>query len=298
MTAASRRALLLPLLALALPAAARAQAPAGPANGGRHEVRVVRDVAYHDGTDADPKKHRLDLYLPKGVDGFPVVLFIHGGGWSSGDRRLYGSFGTTFARNGVGAVVISYRLSPGVQHPAHVEDVARAFAWTRKNIARYGGRPDAVFVTGQSAGGHLAALLATNDRYLNAHGLSPRDMKGVMPMSGVYVFRPGRLERVLGKDADAADSASPLKHVTGKEPPFLIVYADRDFPGCALMSRNLQKALTSKKVEADLLEIKDRTHITIIVRLMFDESDPATRALLDFVARHAGPKPRPSEPAS
>jgi acetyl esterase/lipase len=286
------------LLPLALGSVAAAQEAAGPVKRARHEVRVVRDIAYHEGPDSDLKKHRLDLYLPKGVEGFPTLLFIHGGGWSSGDRRLYGSLGTTFARNGVGAAVISYRLSPQVQHPAHVEDVARAFSWLHKNIAAQGGRPDLLFVTGQSAGGHLAALLATNERYLKPYGLSPRHIRGVMPMSGVYFFRPGRLERVLGKGEDAAESASPLRHVTGKEPPFLIVYADRDFPGCDLMSRALREALQAKNVEADLLEVKDRNHISIIVRLMIDENDPATQALLAFMARHSGPKPRPPERAS
>src|SRR5437773_2522251 len=84
----------------------------------------------------------------------------------------------------------------------NIEDVARAFAWTHKNISSYGGRADQIYVTGQSAGGHLAALLATNERYLKAEKLSLKDIKGVMPMSGVYVFRGGRMERVLGKGQD------------------------------------------------------------------------------------------------
>jgi acetyl esterase/lipase len=265
-----------------------AEAPGPVMIGGRFDVESVYDVAYYDGPDADPRKHKLDLFLPKGQKNFPVLFFIHGGGWSSGDRKLYGGLGRLFAKNGVGSVVISYRLSPQVQHPGHVEDVARAFAWTYKNIRKYGGDRDRIFVTGQSAGGHLAALLATNEGYLKTHDLSVKAIKGVIPMSGVYSVPPGRLKRVLGDTPDAAKTASPLQNVSGKEPPFLILYADRDFPGCGLMSKVFYESLRKNKVEASLLEIKDRNHITIIFRLMFDEADPATQALLGFVASHSG----------
>lgn len=91
-----------------------------------YEVDVVRDLAYVEGTEADAKKHKLDLYLRRGKQGFPVVLFVHGGAWSSGDRNFFGAheaIGKMFARHGVGAVVISYRLSPSVKHPEHIKDV-------------------------------------------------------------------------------------------------------------------------------------------------------------------------------
>ena len=255
--------------------------------GGNFEVDVVKDIPYVEGPGADPKKHKLDLYLPRGMKDFPVVFFIHGGGWRSGDRKLYGMFGKTFAKNGVGAVIISYRLTPPVTHPAHIEDVAKAFAWTHKNIAKYGGKPEEIFVTGQSAGGHLAALLATNGQYLAAESLTPTAIKGVMPMSGIYLFRQGWMEVIIGKGEKAAESASPLKHVTGKEPPFLILYADRDFPGCDTMSVALNELLLKNHVESSCDAIKDRNHISIIFKMMVDDADPATQALLKFMAAHS-----------
>ena len=204
--------------------------------------------------------------------------------------------GRVFAKNGVGTVVISYRLSPQVQHPGHIEDVARAFAWTHKNIGKHGGRADQIFVTGQSAGGHLAALLATNAEYLKAEELSLKDIKGVMPMSGIYTFRPGRMERVIGKGKEAADSASPLNHVSGKEPPFVILYAEKDFRGCDKMSKDLCAALQKNKVQAECVEIKDRNHVSIMFLLMLSEADPATQTLLTFIAKHSGLKLTPREP--
>ncbi len=146
----------------------------------RYEVESKRDITYFDGEAADRNKHKLDLYLPKGKKDFPVVMFVHGGAWVFGDRNFFGVYealGKMFARHGVGAAVISYRLSPGVQHPEHVKDVARAFAWTHKHIADYGGRADELFVCGHSAGGHLISLLATDESYLKAEGLSLRDVR-------------------------------------------------------------------------------------------------------------------------
>src|SRR5437879_531043 len=104
---------------------------------GNFEVEAIKDLAYYVGQDADSNKHKLDLYLPKGQKYFPVLVFIPGGALTSGDRRLYGALGRTFAKHRIGTVIISYRLTPQVQHPGHIEDVARAFAWTHQNIAKH-----------------------------------------------------------------------------------------------------------------------------------------------------------------
>ena len=93
-----------------------------------YEVERVSGVCYYDGPDADGRQHRLDLFLPKGEKDFPVVLLVHGGAWMIGDNRccgLYSSVGEFLASRGVGAVLPNYRLSPQVQHPEHVRDVAR-----------------------------------------------------------------------------------------------------------------------------------------------------------------------------
>jgi acetyl esterase/lipase len=165
------------------------------------EVKEVPNVAYYTGRDADPIRHRLDLFLPKGQRDYPVVVLLHGGAWMIGDKSclgLYSNVGRFLARHGIGAVLPNYRLSPWVRHPEHVRDVARAFAWTRKHIARYGGDPHRLFLAGHSAGGHLVALLATDGRYLKAEGLEPSDVRGVVCVSGVYRIPPGMLEVTLG----------------------------------------------------------------------------------------------------
>ena len=152
----------------------------------RYEVMAVKDQAYYAGPGADPEKNKLDLYLPKGKQGFPILVFVHGGGYQKGDRKEGEILGQVFAARGVGAAVISYRLYPQVKHPGQVQDVARAFAWVKANADRQGGRSSAIFVGGHSAGAHLAALLATDESYLQAEALSLKDIRGVVALSGGY----------------------------------------------------------------------------------------------------------------
>jgi len=178
------------------------------------EVEVVKDIAYYEGKDADSVRHKLDLYLPKDQKHFPVLVFIHGGGWRKGSKGGFEKLGRTFAKHGIGKVVANYRLTPQVKHPEHVKDVARAFAWTHKNIGKYGGKPGQVFVSGHSAGGHLVALLATDSSYLKAEGLSLANIKGAIPISAPLLVK----NREVFGDEESCRRASPLNHVKGHTP--------------------------------------------------------------------------------
>jgi acetyl esterase/lipase len=296
-------------VSLALAAALLAPFPAGagekpdgkprakPAvvTGGKHEVKEVRNVAYFEGEGADAVRHKLDLYLPKGAKDFPVLFFVHGGAWRSGSKELYGPLGRLFARNGVGTVIINYRLSPKVKHPAHIEDVARAFAWTHRNIGKHGGRADRIFVCGHSAGGHLVALLSTDESHFKAHNLSVKDVRAMIPLSGVYTILPIGLDKAFGTDAAVRRAASPLTHVKGEHPPALIIYADKDYPFLDRMAEQFCGKLKNCKCEARSLKVEGRTHISIIVQLATNEADPTTQAMLRFIARHSDLRLMPRE---
>jgi acetyl esterase/lipase len=198
--AAFRRSLFLALpglLALAAPAGARAEGEEEK-KPERPPIREVFDVPYAGRND---ERQALDVFAPRGAKGRPVVLFVHGGAWVFGDKNFFGLYrgvGQFLARHGLVAVLINYRLSPLVRHPAHVKDVARAYAWVRRHIRDYGGDPDQIFLCGHSAGGHLVALLATDARYLKdpALGLTAADraaLRGVITVCGVYRI-PGPAE--------------------------------------------------------------------------------------------------------
>jgi acetyl esterase/lipase len=191
---------------------------AGPPAPDACDVEEVHGIAYFEGPGADECRHRLDLFLPKGVKDFPVVVFIHGGAWCTGDNHFWGLYPAVaqcLARQGVGVVMPNYRLSPTVKHPNHIQDVARAFAWTRQHIAEHGGCADNLFIAGHSAGGHLAALLATDERWLQAEGSSLAHIKGVIAVSGVYHITQGPINATLGGDSPLAFRLDELLPVRG-----------------------------------------------------------------------------------
>jgi acetyl esterase/lipase len=182
-----------------------------------YEVERIQDVSYYDGPQADTVRHRLDIFVPKGKKDFPVVFLVHGGAWMLGDNRccgLYSSVGEYLASQGIGAVLPNYRLSPFVKHPEHIKDVARAFAWTKNHIGEHGGNTEQLFLVGHSAGGHLVALLTTDEKYLKAEGCRTADIKGVVCLSGVFRIPAGKTDVFLGGTSPLAlrlDEMSPLR---------------------------------------------------------------------------------------
>jgi acetyl esterase/lipase len=251
----------------------------------KYEVEVRKDVPYYTGAGASKERHVLDIYLPKGAKGYPVLFFIHGGGWTGGSKNGFAAHGQLFAGMGIGFVATNYRLSPGVKHPEHIKDVARAFAWAQANLARDGADVRRFFVSGHSAGGHLAALLATDDSYLKEHKLGLDAIRGVIPVSGVFTIS-SRMERQFG-DAAACKAASPMTHVRENLPPMLVLYGDKEENGLGKQANEFSAALQKAKVDARVESIKDRDHGTVM-RNISKEDDPATRLILAFIAKHGG----------
>jgi len=270
-------------LVLAGPAPAQTTEQGGAK--GKFEVKVISDLAYTEkGKELDAERQRVDLYLPEGKKDFPVLVYVHGGGWTKGDRKSAAKLGKTFAGEGVGVVSVGYRLSPAVQHPAHIEDVAEAFAWAYQNIGKYGGNKNALFVSGHSAGGHLAALLATNPTYLTKYKLSPKSIKGCIPVSGVFAVG-GKNEKIWGNDPEGWTQGSPLKNVSKNCPPFLIIFAEKDGMMFHTQAKDLADALKKQGVEASYREMKGRDHGSVISQV--SQNGDATRELmLDFIKKH------------
>src|SRR5262249_15488520 len=174
-----------------------------------------RAIASADGPPASPQRQSLDLYLPPNQTGFPVVFLAYGGQFTRGDKARLGYLGRTLAREGLGVVAIDYRRTDHtpeqVVHPGHVEDVAQAFAWTYRHMAGSGGDPAQIVLMGPPGAAPLVSLLATDRRYLGAHGLSPDLVRGVIGVSaGLYAFH-GPSEPF----GDQWWEASPLRYVDG-----------------------------------------------------------------------------------
>ncbi len=236
-------------------------------------VEVHRGIAY---IDDGIGKHRLDLFLPRGKTNFPVMVFLHGGAWRMGDRSTYGLVGYRMAKAGIGVAIPSYRLMPANAHPAQIEDAAAAVAWVYKNIAQYGGDVSRLYLAGHSAGGHLAALLALDGRWLEKVGVPAGAIHGVATMSGVYDVG------ALKEFQNAEDDPSPIHHVHANAPPFLITYCQWDYFGLPKQARDLAAALQKKFVAARLVYVPGQSHISEIMNVVKDD-DVTARALIDFI---------------
>jgi len=249
-------------------------------------VETHTNLTYFSGEGADKYRHRLDLYVPKGKRDVPVMMFVHGGGFTVGIKDQYAFVGQVFASYGIATAVISYRLSPKASYPGHAQDVARAFAWLRAHVGEYGGRPDRIFIAGHSAGATLVAMIGADPSYLREVGESIEHVAGVIPISGSFTQsgRSAMFQSPTPVDPDVVANASAINHVAGPHPPFLILYGDRDAPRTGQDAAAMTQALKAAGNQAEVHEIADHAHMDMITGIM-SPSDPGLRFMLMFIRR-------------
>src|SRR5262245_50645690 len=160
---------------------------------GAAEPKVTRDIAY---ADTKHEKQTLDVYAAADGKNRPVAIWIHGGGWHSGDKSEVGHKPQALVERGFVFVSINYRLWPTVTIREIAQDVARAIRWTHEHAADYGGDPKRLIVLGHSAGAQLAALVCTDERYLSDEKLSFAVIKGCVPVDGDTFDLPMRFATV------------------------------------------------------------------------------------------------------
>lgn len=249
---------------------ARQAPPANPRSPAPSAGTARRDVTYctKDGTDL-----LMDVYLPQAGNGAAVV-YIHGGGWTSGSK----SGGTGFemipelVRRGYVVAAIDYRLAPAHPFPAQIQDVTCAVLYLKRNAAAYGIDPARIGAYGGSAGGHLAALLGTTGGHGFEAGISSLDAEVA---AVVDLFGPADLTMEFGGSAantmttvfGTADrsskvlkQASPVTHVSADDPPFLLIHGEMDALVPIEQSELLYAALTAAGVEAELVRVKNAGH--------------------------------------
>jgi acetyl esterase/lipase len=177
--------------------------------------------------------------------------------------------------------VISYRLQPQNPHPAQIEDVASAFAWTVKNIRKYGGDPERVFIAGHSAGGHLVSLLGTNESFLAKHSLSVKNIRGVISISGVYDV--SGMPDYFGANIQTRRDASPRNFIRTGLPPFLVAYCQWDYQTLPYQAILFHREMSKAGAFASLLYLPGQDHISEITSSTF-EDDLGSRSILNFIS--------------
>lgn len=218
-------------------------------------VEALNDVEYSKG---DKRPLLLDLFKPKDIKKpVPGLIFVHGGSWISGTRKIYGSYCRHFAAKGYVAATIEYRLSGEAPFPAAIQDVNCAIRWMRANAAKLGVDPNKIGLVGGSAGGHLVMLAAyaPNDPELEGtggnNGVSSR-VQAVVDIYGPNQLSGRRSRAVVkflgGKTTEEAPElyakASPITHLTKDAPPTLILHGTVDELVDISQSDNLAARLT------------------------------------------------------
>jgi acetyl esterase/lipase len=222
-------------------------------------------------------------------------VFTYGGGWHSGSRKSVAPVGEKLRSLGFGAALLSHRLAPKDRFPAQIEDVAAAFAWVKRNIAGKGGDPHRVFLMGHSSGAHLSLLLASDPRYLTAHGLSPADVSGCIGLSSPVDLEPrkdgkgygnalmaGRGADVFARDVSVMRDASPVVHVGKGLPRILLVVGERDFPMLAGDAHVFVEKVKGAGGSAAIFVAPDRDHMGVVRSLTEDDS-PVLKQVVDFL---------------
>jgi acetyl esterase len=226
-----------------------------PLQAPRADLAVGQDVSYGE----DPLQ-KLDLYAPhpRAVRPRPVVIFVHGGSFTSGDKRNGDNVAAYFARHGMLGVAMNYRLAPAVTWPEQSIDVGKAVAWLGANAARYGGDPRQMTVIGFSSGASVVASYIF-DRSIQ----TTRDgIVGAVLMSGDFGYG-GRNPLYYGEDLAKAAERQPRAHVNESTLHVFIVMAEFDPPKFAAQSHELAAALCMRRSKCPpFLWLSGHNHIS------------------------------------
>lgn len=263
--------------------------------------KLTSDVPY---VENGHERQILDIYTREkaAADSLPVLFWIHGGGWQVGDKSDVALKPKVLTERGFVFVSTNYRLLPDVEMDVLIRDVAKSLGWVHRNIAKYGGDPNRIFVGGHSAGAQLAALVCIDDRYLQEEGVSFDVLKGCVPVDGDTYDIPkiimtaelrqalygGRMptfghRQKFGNDPEKHVDFSAVTHVAKNKgiPPFLILYFSGN-PDTRAQARRLEAVLKEADIPATAYGKRDSNHSRLNNDLGKPD-DPATQEFYKFL---------------
>jgi acetyl esterase/lipase len=232
-------------------------------------------------------RHGLDVYAPSKQDAaLPVVVFWYGGAWARGSKEDYRFVGAALAKSGYVTVIADYRLYPHARFPDFVHDGAMAVRWVRSHIDRFGGNPQEIFLMGHSAGAHIAATLAYDDRYLADEAGGFR-IKGLIGLSGPYAFEPRTvlLQKMFAAPHSSADW-QPYRHVSRDDPPTLLIDGTDDWLVNSSHAERLVTELKRSGVRVEFYRCARCSHYDTVAAfsLVWRFRTPALHRVRDFIA--------------
>ena len=246
---------------------------------------------------ADAARHilaqKLNVFSPRKPDSKrEVLIFIHGGNWNSGRKGLYNFFGSRFARKGIVMVIIDYPLSPEATYKEMALAAAAAVKWTKENIARYGGDPEQIFVSGHSAGGHLAALISVDNLYFDTLHVS-NPIKGAILIDAAgldmytYLKQQGRAVsstylQTFTTDPVVWKKASPVYFLHQNMPPFLVFQGGKTYPSITQTNETFMKKIQPFAPATKRYIQKGKHHVPMITQFL-NPWNPRYKDILEFM---------------
>lgn len=254
-------------------------------NGGDGAIRLVA------GTRFGPEPAQaLEMFVPASAAGpLPVVMFIHGGSWASGDPQDYRFIARTLCAQGYAVVLAGYRLYPRARYPAMLEDGAAALRWVHENAARHGGDPARIALMGHSAGAYNAVMLTLDRQWLRRVGLGNGVIRGTVSLAGPFDFLPFDSEATIHSFGDAPDAlmTQPINFVRADAPPLLLVTGDADTQVRPRNAKALARLLTKAGAPNTPVMLEGVSHEAIIMQFArpFSRDTRALDTVLPFLAK-------------
>jgi arylformamidase len=222
------------------------------------------------------------VVFPAAKPNGPVLAFFHGGGWTNGYKEWMAFMSPALTGAGIVFVSVGYRLAPRHIYPTGFDDACAGVRWLSANAARFGAKPERLFVGGHSAGGHYAALMALTRPALQ--------IRGCLPVSGVYDFGPqsglSARPRFLGDSSSGNDIvASPIEQVGANPCPFLIAHGSNDFPHLMRQAERMAERLASAGGDVERIVLEGCNHFTASYACG-EPNGSWTAKAIDWIARH------------
>ena len=246
------------------------------------QVKTAKNINYAGNAD---EANTLNIFYKNDyIKNKPVLIFIHGGSWSSGKKETYWWLGRNFARKGIVTVIINYPLAPNAQYEGMADDCALAVKWVQKNIADYSASADKIFVMGHSAGAHLGELINADPKYFQHAGINN-------PIKGMILNDPFGLDifeylteaekddyyydfmRTFTDKPATWKLASPLNYVQNVKNPHLLFYGSKTYGAIKMQTPRLYEKLKANHIPVEIKEVKGKSHVPMISQMIFGGND-------------------------
>ena len=231
---------------------------------------------------------KLNVFKTRKSKNNPVVIFIHGGYWTEGRKGIYGFLGRNFAKKDVVTVIPNYTLSPNGNYDTMAKEVVAAIKWTQKNISKYNGNPQEIFLMGHSAGGHLIALVGTNPKYLKntdvIKGIILNDAAGLDMNSYLEKNPPTEqynYDVTWTKKPENWIDASPIYFLSEKTPPIFMITGSKTYPSIVSQNKDFVNKL-NKFQPSVKINYQDKKHIPMMSQFFFSWNDNY-KNIIDFI---------------